>query len=468
MMYRLYKLLIISLLFVFWQADCFAQITAIGVDYSKPTSFLRGKPDEIHVFFSPTAGYLEAKHHSSENSDFVWEKLDVNSQTFSTVLNEPNVATSLFTNLSDGGFRVAVDSAGAGISIDTFAVWVIIDTFKLVGGITYSSNCDWLDLEAAVRPASNVPYRIYQLESMSSILYDSLIYNKLTTDWTTSADIYDGLPDIDDSWTKWNKTSISEPPPLVDATYSVTIKDVFGKTLTASTPLIPAIAVYPAFAVEARGDEDNWSATTTYGDENNNALYYVRFKHDQTRHANKYTWKGYGNIYLEQTRNVLIWSQTTTNANETTYPTVPHHTGNLEGYPTGKYGFQLVVENTSTGCKDSSLLSYINVSKSVFPYKSIPNAFTPNGDGQNDIFKFIKGQNMSMRSIRLQIFDRTGHLVYSYSGAYEKWQGWNGKLNNDGVKCSAGVYYYVVSGIGWDDASYDSKEYRGSVHLFRD
>ncbi|MDR1552149.1 MAG: gliding motility-associated C-terminal domain-containing protein [Prevotellaceae bacterium] len=465
----LHKLLITTSLFVVLQTYSFAQVTAIGADYSKQTSFLRGKPDMIHVFFSPLTGNLEAKHHSNENSDFIWEKLDVGTQTFSTVHSETGISVSSFGNLSDGGYRVVVDSAGEGVSIDTFAVWVIIDTFNLVGEIKYSSTCEWLDLDATVRPSANVPYRIRQFESQSSTFYDTIIYNKLTTDWTTSVDIYDGLPDIDDSWKKWNKTTIDGPAPLVDAVYSVTIKDVFGKTLTASTPLIPAIAVYPAFTVEARDENENWAATSGYASESNDALFRVRFKHNDSRHADKYIWKGYGDSRFAETRNLLIWSQTTTDLSETIYPVVPHHTGNLDGYPTGKYGFQLIIENTLTGCRDSTLMSYINVAGSSFQYKSIPNAFTPNGDGQNDIFRFIKGQEpKSMRTIKIQIFDRGGSKVYSYSGSYEKWKGWNGKVNNDGTECSSGVYYYVVSGTGWDDASYDGKEYRSFLHLFRD
>ena len=467
-MNRYCKLLMFCVLLTFWQANCFAQITAVGADYSKPTTFLRGKPDNIHVFFAPTTGSLSAKHSSNEISNFIWEKLDVSAQTFSVVHSQTGVSTSTLTTLLDGGFRVSADYAGNGTSIDTFAVWIIIDTFKIIGNISYSSTCDWLDLEAVVRPGTNVPYRITQFENSSGYLYDTIIYNRLITDWTTSADIYSGLPNIDDAWKKWTKTSVSSPAPLVDAIYTITVTDIFGKTVTASTPMISAIAVYPAFYVEAKNETDNWSTTTDYAGNNNSALYYVRFKHDKSKHANKYTWKGYGNTLLEQTRNVLIWQGTTSNINETFYPEIPHHTGKLEGYPTGKYGFQLIVENTNTGCKDSAALSYINVAPSTFPYKSIPNAFTPNGDGENDIFKFIKGQEpKSMRTIKIQIFDRSGHRVYSYSGDYKAWQGWNGKVNNEGAECTAGVYTYVVSGTGWDDASYDGKEYRSFLHLFR-
>lgn len=463
------KLLIACMLLLFLQINCFAQITATGADYSKSTMFLRGKPDSIHVFFAPTTGTLTARHHTNETSGFVWEKFDTGTRTFSTVQNETGVVESSLAALSDGGFRVRIDSAGNGTSIDTFAVWVIIDTFRLIGDIAYSSSCDWLDLEATVRPGANVPYRITQFENASGFLYDTLIYNRLTTEWTTSADIYDGLTDIDEAWKNWTKTSVSEPAPLVDATYTVTITDVFGKTVTASTPLISAIAVYPAFDIENKDESDNWAISTDYEGNSNNALFYVRFKHDKSKHADKYTWKGYGDTRFQQTRDKLIWTQTTSNISEIAYPAIPHRTGTLEGYPTGKYGFQLVVENTNTGCKDSTVLSYINVAASSFPYQAVPNAFTPNGDGQNDIFKFVTGQEpVSMHTIRIQIFDRGGHRVYSYSGDCKSWQGWNGKVDNTGTDCTSGVYYYVVSGTGWDDAIYDGQEYRSFLHLFRD
>jgi gliding motility-associated-like protein len=57
----------------------------------------------------------------------------------------------------------------------------------------------------------------------------------------------------------------------------------------------------------------------------------------------------------------------------------------------------------------------------------IPNAFTPDGDGINDIF--AKGLN-------IQIFNRWGQLLY------EGDDGWDGTYNGDLVQ--AGTYYYII------------------------
>ena len=59
----------------------------------------------------------------------------------------------------------------------------------------------------------------------------------------------------------------------------------------------------------------------------------------------------------------------------------------------------------------------------------IPNAFTPNNNGKNDLF--LKGYNV-------KIINRWGQLLYEGN------DGWDGKLEN-GKKASPGTYYYVAS-----------------------
>lgn len=66
----------------------------------------------------------------------------------------------------------------------------------------------------------------------------------------------------------------------------------------------------------------------------------------------------------------------------------------------------------------------------------LPNAFTPNGDGKNDVFApvcEIKG----IQSFSMQIFDRWGSKLFSSSDPLVPW---NGKLNNDGRDIPSGVY----------------------------
>lgn len=73
----------------------------------------------------------------------------------------------------------------------------------------------------------------------------------------------------------------------------------------------------------------------------------------------------------------------------------------------------------------------------------IPNAFTPNGDGHNDVF-FIKG--FGIRSIRrLQVFDRWGNVVYSISNVSpnDASRGWNGDVKGK-VPPSTATFVYMA------------------------
>lgn len=89
----------------------------------------------------------------------------------------------------------------------------------------------------------------------------------------------------------------------------------------------------------------------------------------------------------------------------------------------------------------------------------IPDVFTPNGDGSNDVF-FLK--TTSLAEVNAQIFDRWGNEVFetkSYSGNIA----WDGK-NSKGNECAAGTYFYLINAIGSDEKSYAQK---GNVSLFR-
>jgi gliding motility-associated-like protein len=85
----------------------------------------------------------------------------------------------------------------------------------------------------------------------------------------------------------------------------------------------------------------------------------------------------------------------------------------------------------------------------------IPNAFTPNGDGNNDDF-YVLSQG-GVRVISFQIFNRTGEKVHD--GTYP----WNGTYK--GKPAPPGVYVYVCKlGLYGDDRSVFRK---GSVTVIR-
>lgn len=92
----------------------------------------------------------------------------------------------------------------------------------------------------------------------------------------------------------------------------------------------------------------------------------------------------------------------------------------------------------------------------------IPNTFTPNGDGQNDVF-YVRGRSIErVQSIR--IFNRWGQTVFERKNfaANDQTAGWNGMIN--GKPADPDVYVYVVELI-CENATIIP--YRGNVALIR-
>jgi gliding motility-associated-like protein len=91
------------------------------------------------------------------------------------------------------------------------------------------------------------------------------------------------------------------------------------------------------------------------------------------------------------------------------------------------------------------------------PIYHIPNSFTPNGDGLNDIFRAIPAGISNTTYFR--VFNRLGQLVFETN----QWlKGWDGKLN--GVAQPSGVYVWMVKGVDKDNKKV---ELQGTVNLIR-
>jgi gliding motility-associated-like protein len=90
---------------------------------------------------------------------------------------------------------------------------------------------------------------------------------------------------------------------------------------------------------------------------------------------------------------------------------------------------------------------------------NIPNIFSPNGDGVNDIL-FLGSDNLS--TITAEIYDRWGHKVYELTT--EKGNiAWDGK-NQYGKEVPDGTYLYIIRATGRDSKEYDTK---GTITLVR-
>lgn len=89
------------------------------------------------------------------------------------------------------------------------------------------------------------------------------------------------------------------------------------------------------------------------------------------------------------------------------------------------------------GCSDT-------ISKNLFiePFiiYYLPNAFTPNDDGINDVF-VGKGYLGSFKSFNMQVYDRWGSVIFETNSPTE---GWTGQRNNAGTLLPEGNYLYIV------------------------
>lgn len=87
---------------------------------------------------------------------------------------------------------------------------------------------------------------------------------------------------------------------------------------------------------------------------------------------------------------------------------------------------------------DSCVASKTAIVK-IFTQLYMPDAFTPNGDGKNDIFRIPPGVTLNLEEF--SIYDRWGNKVFSTKDISK---GWDGSIN--GQPQSTGVYVYTIKG----------------------
>jgi gliding motility-associated-like protein len=121
---------------------------------------------------------------------------------------------------------------------------------------------------------------------------------------------------------------------------------------------------------------------------------------------------------------------------------------------TGIYCVNLTVTNIH-GCKDS-VTQCVVISNNYSLY--IPDAFTPNGDGLNDVF-LPKGEAVQQYS--MYIFDRWGTMIY-YTNDINK--GWDGTVNGGSKICPTDTYVYEINVT---DGFNNTHSYIGKVTLIK-
>jgi len=108
------------------------------------------------------------------------------------------------------------------------------------------------------------------------------------------------------------------------------------------------------------------------------------------------------------------------------------------------------------GLKDSSRSNVAKVYE--YPKIYVPNCFTPNGDGLNDIFIPVIGF-INPSEYSFEIFDNTGTPVIIINNPTE---GWDGKKK--GHNCQEGVYMYIIDCTA---SNGDNSRISGTISLIR-
>ena len=122
---------------------------------------------------------------------------------------------------------------------------------------------------------------------------------------------------------------------------------------------------------------------------------------------------------------------------------------------TGSYAVQLLVVS-KFGCKDSTI-KIIRIDEDIVLY--VPNAFSPNGDGVNDVFHAV---GSGIKDFKMYIYDRWGTQVFFSDNIYK---GWDGRYQSKGETIAQEDVY--VWKIDCKSTRGEKKQLAGHVSLVK-
>ena len=139
--------------------------------------------------------------------------------------------------------------------------------------------------------------------------------------------------------------------------------------------------------------------------------------------------------------------------------------------------YRVILTSTSqSGCSDRDTQNVVIVPRPL-EIKEV-NIFTPNGDGQNDVFTFFDPEESflksggltkmpaNIRSIKGKIYNSYGQTVYKWNEVEASVFGWDGTIDNKGSRdCPPGTYFYDIIVYGKDG---NSVKRSGSIFLYRE
>jgi gliding motility-associated-like protein len=455
------RILILFLLIYAFADKINGQIYAPAAkDSFAPTYNPPGGTDMVYVFNKPvyqkniTASIIAVSVDRTTGWNFQWSLYNKISQLYEPLSgSESGWLSEIDTITVSSGYQVVMSK---GVSNYVFRVWIIVNDFtvsitnkdvenKLLFGYY---NCSSLDLRA---DTLLVPLFYYNPETKARIN----VYNNYTIRWRT---------DNEEASTPASKliTRVNDPPSS-DTWYFLTLTDRFGLIRTDSV-------FYESIQSDAKltGNYINLSDSIEYPGKKYKYFYNDGLSSEEYRSA-----PGKYRFNFSESKNAVSYKIDFGDGEEFVSTSdsleVVH-----EYQEPGNYKVVLTTKSDPPfECSDSMSMD----AKLVYAGFSLPNVFSPNNDGDNDLLTLYDNNNVfrsgdvSVVTIDITIFDRAGHKMHTYAGNIRDWNGWDGRVMNSNREAPEGVYFYVISFLyAFEDdiKPIGNEVLKGFFHLYRE
>ncbi|MBN2595972.1 MAG: gliding motility-associated C-terminal domain-containing protein [Marinifilaceae bacterium] len=436
-----YSLLVI---FAILSNPIFSQITASTASYSSVTQYTSSPQDDVFVFcdnIGTGAGELKAVSNDGTSGwTFTWTKWDSGTADFTIpVIVENNQSESVLANLSDGLYKVVVEK---GLETFEHQAWVLNNSNTSPGltltlmdcvGLHFTTSFLPVDLKYNdIRSGNSGDLKSVLDETTDRVVKFSMLRNSEVI--LSAAENLGVLP-----YLQTNKSFIDLDAFEGERQYVVVVQDQYNCIFESVAITTSTYKVKAEFSVDPMTGE---------------APLEVEFRNESVN-ADDFEWFLYQDFDrvadVTTVESNLLVDGIITDEGPIAYTYL--HPGN--------YYVKLIVSSDKgpETCIDEFYLKTegtpIVVDTSLV---QVPNVFTPNGDGRNDIFR-VKSQ--SLKSFSATIFNRWGKVIYEWR---DPDGGWNGKLN--GKWATPGTYFYVITATGREE---QKKKYtkKGSFMLIR-
>lgn len=389
-----------------------------------------GVPSDMQVYLLYGMSNAQISYTSSSTGNHQWYRYRNGVADAEPIQSQQTGNTSTITNVEPGyGYFTGTNPA----------LWIIdysqyIPVFNsLVIDDNFDEVCDNLNLNVDIDVAV---MHYYKPDGSYGTIEPKYILSYSTLKWDDDIFAFDdiNINEVVSASKTINLGGDNETLtiPLKDTDFKLRgdlFAEYFGIAREMTTPTYSAIAIEAHIETMriANDSTDISDLGLTEGDLGGSAPIDITF----TAHANEpvavmYNWLLYSSKESDNVENILK-----------TEPKIKYN-GKVFNYSfteEGVYVVRLETSDRTSTCIKTAVEGDIKVTIARYKLK-VPNVFTPNGDGINDIFKV---SYHSLLNFKGWIFSQWGNQLFHWTNPDE---GWDGKVR--GKTVPTGAYYYII------------------------